>query len=483
MSLQKHTLWSVAPLLVATVVNLVSVPRFLDYLGPDMYALWSYVLTFTGAFGFMDLGLGVAVGRYVGVALAREDRAAVTEYWGTGHAMAVPLLVAMAIGFTFAGVWFGPAWFKIPPEYTSLLRWSFVAGGTGVFLSYYGQMWYILAQAHLDFAFLSQVRIVVTLLTILPSIYLAKITRSPLVLLSWAACILFVQVLWLMWRSYTKYELKFHFGHFRRHRLKEMTSFTAKTFVDLIVGAFFGASDRLILGRLAPLQDFTYYSVATNIGNRLNGVSVAVMGPVFHNTSRAVGRETMSEAATVYNSTFQFIFGWFLLATLWSAVWAKPALVFWLGTKAGTGVLPVFTPLLAGYALLSMSNIAGAQLGPLNRIGTGLMIRIVTTILTMITIWLGWSRYGIEGAAWGFFVSRCFCLAQDFYVIQHIKGGGWLSLQTWKHAAGQAAYAACWGLLIHYGNLSHRVQLFCAAVHGGTVAYYLLRQNLKSISR
>ena len=38
-----------APLLVVTLVNIVSVPLFYRYLGPEMYALWFYVLTFTGA--------------------------------------------------------------------------------------------------------------------------------------------------------------------------------------------------------------------------------------------------------------------------------------------------------------------------------------------------------------------------------------------------------------------------------------------------
>src|SRR5437868_12293054 len=100
MSLQKQTLWSLAPLLVATFVNLFSVPLFYRYLGPEMYALWFYVLTFTGAFGFMDLGLGVAVGRYVGIALSQKDEKAVREYWGTGHAIALPLLLLMGLGFT-----------------------------------------------------------------------------------------------------------------------------------------------------------------------------------------------------------------------------------------------------------------------------------------------------------------------------------------------------------------------------------------------
>src|ERR1700681_3269474 len=129
MSLKKQTLWSMAPLLVVTVMNVVSVPLFYRYLGAELYALWFYVLTFTGAFGFMDLGLGVAVGRYIGVALGRKDAQAVREYWATGNAIAIPLLAVMGLFFAIIGVVFGPKWFNVDPSFIALLRWCFIAGG------------------------------------------------------------------------------------------------------------------------------------------------------------------------------------------------------------------------------------------------------------------------------------------------------------------------------------------------------------------
>jgi O-antigen/teichoic acid export membrane protein len=76
MNLKTQTLWSILPLLSVTAINILSVPLFYRYLGSEYYAIWLYVLAFTSAFGFTDLGLGVSVGRFVGVALGKGDTAA-----------------------------------------------------------------------------------------------------------------------------------------------------------------------------------------------------------------------------------------------------------------------------------------------------------------------------------------------------------------------------------------------------------------------
>ena len=109
----------------------------------------------------MDMGFGTAVGRYIGVALGRGDHQAVREYWATGNALALPLLGVMAGIFIGLGVLLGPKWFQVADE--SLLRWCFVAGGLGLFLSYYTLFWTVLSQAHLDFKFISVLRTIISL--------------------------------------------------------------------------------------------------------------------------------------------------------------------------------------------------------------------------------------------------------------------------------------------------------------------------------
>lgn len=481
MSLKKQTLWSLAPLLVTTTINLVSVPLFYRYLGAEMYALWFYVLTFTGAFGFMDLGLGVAVGRYVGVALGCNDLQAVREYWGTGNAIAIPLLAGMGFVFAAIGVAFGPKWFNVDPAFVNLLRWSFVAGGVGLFLSYYGQFWFILSQAHLDFRFLSIVRIAMTLLQIIPSIFLAALTRSPLVLIVWATLIGALQLAIYVWHARRNYDIQFDFAHARWNRARAMAAYTGKTFATLIINSFLGSADRLLLGKLAPAFDFTHYAISSNAGQRIVGLSVSAMGPVFHNTSRAVGRENRESVAAVYDEIFDFTFPWYALLTIWVWIWHPILLRVWLGKDLGSAVGPLLGPIVAACCLTAVSNISTAQLGPLNRLGVGLVSNILAGSLLVGGVYLGWHWRGVVGVSWAFLFSRTALFAQDIFVIHLVKAGGWLAAKTWKQLGAQTVVGLTLFSTMAFRPRESFWQIIPAVGHGAIVAAWLLRHHVRTL--
>jgi O-antigen/teichoic acid export membrane protein len=479
MSLKKQTLWSLAPLIVVTAVNILSVPLFYRYLGAELYALWFYVLTFTGAFGFMDLGLGVAVGRYVGVALGRNDLQAVREYWGTGNAIAVPLLAIMGVIFGVIGVIFGPKWFNVDPSLVGLLRWSFVAGGIGLFLSYYGQFWLILSQAHLDFKFLSLLRIGTSLLQIVPSIILAWATRNPLILIFWTAVIAALQLAIFVVHAKKSYQLNFGFGHAGWHRAREMATYTGKTFAALLVGSFLGSADRLVLGKLAPAFDFTNYAISSNVGGRILGLSGAVMGPVFSNTNRAVGRGSRKSIAAVYNEIFDFTFPWYVLISIWIWIWHPAFLRLWLGQRLAVAVGPIFVPIIVGCCLTAISNISAAQLGSLNRVGTSLIFNILTGTLLVAGVYAGWHWNGVVGVAWAFLISRAVVIAQDLYLIRLVNAGGWLAASTWKLLGLQIAIGLVFASTIFVWPRQSLWQLIPAFLHGSAISALLLHQPVR----
>jgi len=479
MSLKRQAVWSMTPLLVVTVVNLVSVPLFYRYLGPEMYALWFYVLTFTGAFGFMDLGLGVAVGRYIGVALGKGDLEAVREYWGTGNVIAIPLLAVMAVGFAIVGVVFGPAWFNVAPDRVALLRWSFVAGGAGLFFSYYCQFWLVLSQAHLDFKFLAILRTAISLLQVVPCIPLAWATRNPLVLILWSSATTAIQLVIFAWHGRRKYRLGFNVRNAGMKRAREMSLYTGKTFATLLAQSVLGSADRLVLGKLAPPADFAHYTICSNVGGRIQGLSAAVMGPVFSNSSRSVGSGTRGSLAAVYNETFGFTFPWYLLVSVWVALWHPALLRLWLGQDLGASLGPIFVPVVVGCCLSAISNISGAQLGPLDRVGVSLFFTILTGGLLIAAVYFGWLWYGLIGVAWGFLISRVGLVAQDIFVIHLVQAGGWLAAMTWKTVAAQAVIALLFSAVFLVLPRDSFWTVIPATMHGLIVAAWLLRSQLQ----
>lgn len=475
MSVKRQTLWSMAPLVLMTALNLISVPLFYRYLGADMYALWFYVQTLSGSFGFMDLGLGTAVGRYLGVALGNEDHQAVKAYWGTGNLTAIPLLSLMAGGFALVGTLFGPRWFNVASQSATLLRLCFVVGGVAMFLGYYNLLWNVLSQAQLDFKFLSLVRCGITLLGIVPSLILAALTGNPLILILWGIAVGIIQLLIFIIHARVVYQIGFEFRWASLARLKEMSSYIAKTFATILINSLFGSLDRLLAGKLAPPAAFADYTIASNIGSRMSAFSMAAAAPVFNNTSR--GGSDNQAPAKIYDEAFRFLLGWYTLAVVWVWVWHEPSAHIWLGATVGSRVGPLLPPLILAYVLTAISIISSSQLGALNKVGTQAVFHLVSGLLTIPAVYIGWKVEGVQGLAFGFLISRFVLVIQDVYLLLLIRGGGWLSLATWRHILLQMALGVFFIFLRNAIQYSLIYMLGFALLHGLLVSLWLLRST------
>jgi O-antigen/teichoic acid export membrane protein len=483
MSIKRQTLWSMAPMLVTAAMGFVSLPLSRRYLGDDMFALWYYVISFGGMFGFADLGLGVAVGRYIGVALGKNDQEAVRSYWGTGNLIIIPFLMLMTVTFVGLGAWLGPKWYNVSPVHANLLRACFVAGGCGLFFGYYSQYWNILTQAHLDFKFIGVLRATTALLQVIPALVLAYLTQNPLVVVSWGALIALLELGVFVWHGRKNYQLGLNFRVASFTRAREMAVYIGKNFLGLIVGSTFSQIDRQILGRFASHADYNNYTFAGNIGNRLQSLSVAVMGPVFYNTTRAVGGARNASASAIYNETFSFVFEWYLLAAIWVGLWHPVLVRFWLvhtmgmelGQQTALQVAPLLTPLVVACCISAIANISGAQLASINRLGAAIGFTATAGVLATAGVWMGWHVAGIIGAAYGFLFSRVAYLAQDLFTIHLIKAGGWLDLHTWLKIGAQGMVGAVFALSYLLFQSDSYWLLIPAALHGGLTAAWLLR--------
>jgi O-antigen/teichoic acid export membrane protein len=265
-----------------------------------------------------------------------------------------------------------------------------------------------------------------------------------------------------------------------------MAAYTGKMFAGLLAGNFAGSIDQNILGRLAPAPDFNHYIVASKVTQRLQSLSVSAMGPVLYNSSR-VAEQSRAAAARIYNDTFAFVFEWYLLAALWLALWHPVLLRLWLthtlgprqGEAAAGLVGPLLVPLAAACCFTAMANISNSQLAALDRLGATVWFTLAAGLLTMAGVWFGWRFAGVAGAAYGFLFSRIAYLAQDLYASRLLRAGGWLDRRTWRQIGAQCLVAA--GFALVYCALPRYSPwlLLPAALHGASVAAWMLRQPLR----
>jgi O-antigen/teichoic acid export membrane protein len=373
---------------------------------------------------------------------------------------------------------YGSSWYNAAPGQSDLLHKSLIAGGAGLGVALYSQFWLILSQAHLDFKFLSVVRIAALLAMIVPAVGIAYLTGSPLMILWWGVLVGVGQLFIFIAHAKKKYGLGFEFGSAKFSRLSEMTGFAARTMLSLVISSGSSMIDKLLLGKLAQPADFTNYMVPTNVGMRLSAVSQSVMGPVFHNTSRAIGGSHTRSPAQIYDEMFELLFGWFVLLGVWITVWDEVALTIWLGPRLAANVEPLFAPIVVSYCLSGLANVSYSQLGAMNRLGIALRLQALMGLATAAFVYVGWRAGGITGVAYGILASRSLFLAQDILVIKAIQAHGWLSMGTWLHLGVQVSLGASLYALKRTFHLSFTAQAVCAVLHGAAVSLFLLRKNL-----
>jgi len=438
-------------------------------------------------FGFADLGLGLVIGRYISVSLGKNDLAAVRRYFGTGNLIVLPVLVLMTLAYIGLTVWLCPLWFdKMDRAEVGLLRGCLVVNGLGLFFSYYGAYWLAVSQAHLDFKFIGLIKALFSPLQIIPSLLLAWSTRNPFWVLVWTALIAVLQLAFIVWHARRHYAMGLCLGSASLACAREMAGYITKMVLTLMVGVVLGPLIPNLFGRLASPAAFVPYNLSNNIASRLQSLSMAVMGPVLHNTARVI-EDGRAAAAKIYNDSFAFVFDWYLLVALWLALWHPVLLRLYLvhtmgsplGEETARTVGPLLVPLVAACCFTSLTNISNSQLISLNRLGPLILFCLGTGLLSIVGVLLGWHINGMIGAVYGYLLSRTAMVAQDLYTIRLIRAGGWLDPHTWRRFAGQLLVAGLFALAC--GRLPQQSywMLIPAALHGGLMAAWLARQPLR----
>ena len=473
-SLKSQTLWNFVPITATMITGLITVRLFLKYLSDDNYAIYFYVLSLGGVFGFMDLGIGCSVGRYIGMALGANDRQAVREYWGTGHSVLLPILLAGAVLFGLVGVIFGPHWFIGAKGHEPLLRECYIIGAAGLFVGFYFQTWNMLAQAHLDFAFTGVLNLIANLSSTVLCVSAAAWTGNPALVLAVPPLIGAIQLIALGIRARSRYGLGWNVRDFRMSRLNEMRGYCLRMFVNLLVGSFTGGFDKIAAGRVVPALSFKNYNIASNAGMRVQGVGAAIMNPTFFNTTRRMASHGLNGARDVYEEAVRMLGRFLIHGACVLAVWQTLLLTLWIGHQHATELMPVFYPITLAFLISALVLVSGAQMPALDWLNLWTGLLVLQAVMSAACVVAGWHFFGFRGLGYGLLAGRVVSLFQDKLTAHRLGAKGVWSWWGAREVALQAGVAGVFVLAKHYAGTWLPAQLFLLAIHGAylPIAYF-----------
>ncbi|MFM1871818.1 MAG: hypothetical protein RL398_1240, partial [Planctomycetota bacterium] len=366
-TITKNVLSNTAGHFVALATALLLTPFVVAQLGDDVYGIWGIVVSLTGYYGILDLGIRSAVGQYVTRYWAQGDIAGLNRTMSTAVAITLPIagLLLLVSGLI---AWLLPSLASLPPESVAPTRTAILITGGAVALAFpfavFGSATY--ARQRFDIANavgiterLLSVGLAYWVLTAGYGIVGIAATTAGTQLLGWGAR------LWIAFRMLPGLQVAPRWCS--RASLRELWSFGLYNFLINVADRIVLSTDLLVIGFMIPAkQAVTYYSLGGDfVAHFVTLVNSMAWALTPYATSRdAVGDERALRTLWLKGSRTIFLFAAIVGGGL--IVLGRDFLTLWVGAKYVSGETytssAVILSVLAVAALLRALMTCGKQI-------------------------------------------------------------------------------------------------------------------------
>jgi O-antigen/teichoic acid export membrane protein len=389
-----------ASYLVTAVVGFVLAPVVVHSLGDAGYGLWTLIISMTGYFGLLDLGIRSSVGRFVTRYLAWEDERNVNRIASTAF---VILGIAGALAFAatlILAVWlFGSL--KISPEYRAIGRLALVITGLnmscalplGVFSAVLiGQERFDIVSGVTIVGELARAVLVVSLLRHGYGLVALALIALGVTVVEYGAMAVMAKRLYR--------PLRIRIGLADRAAFRELFGFSIYRFIWIVANQLIFYSDAVVIGIYLGPAAVTPYAIAGSLINYARNIVSLVtdaLGPAAsrmdaNHDFRGLQNLLVVGTRVALIVAFPLCVGLFFLGRQFITLWMGPA-------YAGSAV---FLMVLTIPQLSSMSQYASAFVltGMARHRALAVIVMIeglANLVLSIVLV----QRMGLIGVAWG----------------------------------------------------------------------------------
>jgi O-antigen/teichoic acid export membrane protein len=314
-------------------------PFIVRHTGQELYGVYLIVMTVTGYFILLDLGIGSALMKYV------------SEYNGAGDVEAISRIVNASfsfyalIGLITALFLFGCSvyfhrFFKIEPQNLVLVKQLFTIAAISSLISWPLSIFRLTIQGLNLWDVEATVNMIVQILNALLAVIIFTVGYGIVfyVIASQILNILGCTTFYLIAKKKTPFKIFFPCLDMKTFRF--IFNFSSFMFLSSVVGIFIFQIHNFIIGYFLSLSAVTIYAVAYNIQNYFRTINSAIGAPPYTMASEMEGRgDYHGQRMLVFKGT-KYMSAVFLPVILIMFFFAEPFINYWMGPGFRESVLP-----------------------------------------------------------------------------------------------------------------------------------------------
>ena len=383
-------------------------PFVVHSLGEVGYGVWSLLVSLTGYLGLVEMGTRAGLGRHITFYLGKGDIPKVNGFLNTAMLIFLVTGVVLLLAASVLGAFFPALFNKIPDELIGSARMAIYLTALNLWLSFFSAAFtqIIVAQERFDFA--NAVNLGVLAIRTAGTVAALKMGGGivELAAVQVVSSVAGVAACWWLARRVLP-QMRLDLRLASRSHFRELFGFSVWSFVSGVAMQILYLSDTVIIGLLLGPAMVTFYAIPSMLilySRGIVGECAAVFTPQILKICAQEDWEGLRHII-LRSSNLVMAIGIPLIAGL--SLYGRDFTRLWMGPQFDISY-PVLV-ILAFAQLTSMGTMSLASIyAGLNRVRLGALLTIaqavasLTLTLALLLIW----HWGIEGVAWGAFVTR-----------------------------------------------------------------------------
>ena len=402
----KNVLANWAAFVLGTAITFVLSPFIVHHLGDTRFGLWGLIGSVVGYLGLLDLGIRVAVTRFVAFHEAKGDRAALTRLIST----AMGLFMAGAVAASLLGAVLAlvlPQAMHIPAEYSREAAIAFAIGGVTVGVALVGGVYGGVIAGLQRLTLLNAIDLASEVVRA-ASVYIVLKSGGNLIHLA----LIQLGVVTLRMVSYRVASwrlepwLKVERAAFNRTTLGEIFRFSTYTMILHVSAIFIFSSDAVVIAAIMPVAQVTFFVIAGNLTQAVLRVLGGISQAIYPLVSARQAVHGTTATAGIMKTTMR-LGGLALLPIVLTLMVRGPTFIaLWMGpayAESSGHILRVLCLGLCFYTSYHVLTQTAIGLNLHKRMVPAYVGEAAANVLLSIVLGLAW---GVSGVAWGTTIPR-----------------------------------------------------------------------------